>query len=62
MQASEKAIITRELKAILVSVAGMLYIAGLTNIEIHDIVKNATYTAFKELELNAPTTKDQGGD
>lgn len=62
MQASEEKIITRELKVILTSVAGMLYIAGLSNPEICDLVRTATYVAAEETRVNAPTTKDKGGD
>lgn len=62
MQASDEEVITRELKVVLKSAARMLYIAGLGNLEICTLVKEATYEVFEELVTNAPTTKDQGGN
>ena len=53
MQASEKEVMTRELKNVLRSAAGMLYLFGLTNIHISVLVEEGTYAAFEERERNA---------
>lgn len=57
MQVSEEEVMTRELKVVIRSAAGVLYLLGLTNIDIYALVEEGAYTAFKEQEENAPTTK-----